>query len=80
MWGNMRMAPTDILDVSDATYTYLMNGQTPAAKWTALFRPGEGVRLRFIDTGTMSVFDARIPGLPMTVVQTDGNDVAGDGR
>lgn len=74
-WGNMRMAPTDILDVSGATYTYLMNGRPPAANWTALFRPGERVRLRFIDAGTMSIFDVRIPGLPMTVVQTDGNDI-----
>jgi CopA family copper-resistance protein len=75
MWGNMRMSPTDILDVSGATYTYLMNGQPPAANWTALFRPGERVRLRFIDAGTMSIFDVRIPGLKMTVVQTDGNDI-----
>jgi len=75
MWGNMRMAPTDILDVSGATYTYLMNGRPPAANWTALFRPGERVRLRFIDAGTMSIFDVRVPGLPMTVVQTDGNDI-----
>ncbi len=75
MWGNMRMSPTDILDVSGATYTYLMNGQPPAANWTALFRPGERVRLRFIDAGTMSIFDVRIPGLKMVVVQTDGNDI-----
>jgi CopA family copper-resistance protein len=75
MWGNMRMSPTDILDVSGATYTYLMNGQPPAANWTALFRPGERVRLRFIDAGTMSIFDVRIPGLKMTVVQSDGNDI-----
>jgi CopA family copper-resistance protein len=75
MWGNMRMSPTDILDVSGATYTYLMNGQPPAGNWTALFHPGERVRLRFIDAGTMSIFDVRIPGLPMTVVQTDGNDM-----
>ncbi len=74
-WGDMRMSPTDILDVSGATYTYLMNGQAPAANWTALFSPGERVRLRFIDAGAMSIFDVRIPGLPMTVVQTDGNDV-----
>jgi CopA family copper-resistance protein len=75
MWGNMRMSPTDILDVSGATYTYLMNGRPPAANWTALFRPGERVRLRFIDAGSMSIFDVRIPGLKMTVVQTDGNDI-----
>lgn len=75
MWGNMRMSPTDILDVSGATYTYLINGQPPAANWTALFRPGERVRLRFIDAGSMSIFDVRIPGLKMTVVQVDGNDI-----
>jgi CopA family copper-resistance protein len=74
-WGKMRMSPTDILDVSGATYTYLMNGHAPAANWTALFRPGERIRLRFINGSSMSIFDVRIPGLPMSVVQTDGNDV-----
>jgi FtsP/CotA-like multicopper oxidase with cupredoxin domain len=33
------------------------------------------VRLRFINASSMSIFDARIPDLPMTVVQADGNDV-----
>src|SRR5205807_6430911 len=75
-WGKMRMSPTDILDVTGATYTYLINGQPPAANWTALFRPGERVRLRFINGSSMSIFDVRIDGLPMTVVQADGNDVA----
>ena len=75
MWGEMRMSPTDILDISGATYTYLINGQPPAANWTALFRPGERVRLRFINGSTMSIFDVRIPDLPMTIVQADGIDV-----
>jgi CopA family copper-resistance protein len=75
MWGRMNMNPTDILDVSGATYTYLINGRPPAANWTALFRPRERVRLRFINGSSMTIFDVRIPGLPMTVVQTDGNDV-----
>jgi CopA family copper-resistance protein len=75
-WGKMRMSPTDILDVSGATYTYLINGQPPGANWTALFRPGERVRLRFINGSSMSIFDVRIDGLPMTVVQSDGNDIA----
>jgi CopA family copper-resistance protein len=74
-WGEMRMSPTDILDVSGATYTYLINGHLPGANWTALFRPGERVRLRFINGSSMSIFDVRIPGLPMTVVQADGNDI-----
>ncbi|MSP00945.1 MAG: copper resistance system multicopper oxidase [Acetobacteraceae bacterium] len=74
-WGEMRMSPTDILDVTGATYTYLVNGQPPASNWTALFRPGERVRLRFINGSSMSIFDVRIPGLKLTVVQADGNDV-----
>ena len=75
MWGEMNMSPTDILDVSGATYTYLMNGQPPASNWTAVFRPGERVRLRFINGSSMSIFDVRIPDLPLIVVQSDGNDV-----
>jgi CopA family copper-resistance protein len=74
-WGKMRMTPTDILDVSGATYTYLVNGKPPAANWTGLFRPGERVRLRFINGSAMSIFDVRIPGLKLSVVQADGNDV-----
>jgi len=75
MWGQMRMSPTDIMDVSGATYTFLMNGQPPAANWTGLFAPGEKVRLRFINAAAMSTFDVRIPGLAMTLVQADGSDV-----
>jgi CopA family copper-resistance protein len=76
MWGEMRMSPTDIMDVTGATFTFLINGQPPAANWTALFTPGERVRLRFINSAAMTTFDVRIPGLPLTVVAADGNDVA----
>ncbi len=75
MWNEMRMNPTDLADVSAYTYTYLMNGTAPAGNWTGLFRPGEKVRLRFINSGAMTFFDVRIPGLKMTVVQADGQDV-----
>ena len=75
MWNEMRMNPTDLADVSAYTYTYLMNGVTPAGNWTGLFRPGERVRLRFINSGAMTFFDVRIPGLKMTVVQADGQNV-----
>ena len=54
---------------------FLINGQPPAANWTALFNPGEKVRLRFINGSSMTTFDVRIPGLPLTVVAADGNDV-----
>jgi CopA family copper-resistance protein len=74
-WGRMNMSATDILDVSGATYTYLVNGHPPEANWTGLFRPRERVRLRFINASSMTIFDVRIPSLPMSVVQSDGNDV-----
>ena len=41
----------------------------------ALFTPGERVRLRLINGSSMSFFDLRIPGLKLTVVATDGQDV-----
>jgi len=75
MWNQMRMSPTDLADISAHTYTYLMNGTTPAGNWTGLFNPGERVRLRFISSGTQSFFDVRIPGLKMTVVHVDGQDI-----
>jgi CopA family copper-resistance protein len=74
-WGEMRMNPTDLADVSGHTYTYLVNGTPPAGNWTGLFKPGERVRLRFINGSAMSYFDVRIPGLKMTVVAADGQYV-----
>ena len=75
MWSRSRMNPTDYSDVSAGTYTYLMNGAAPAGNWTGLARAGERVRLRFIGAGTATFFDVRIPGLKLTVVSTDGQDV-----
>ncbi len=75
MWNQMRMSPADLADVSGYTYTFLMNGNAPAANWTGLFERGERVRLRFINGSSMSFFDVRIPGLKLTVVAADGQDV-----
>jgi CopA family copper-resistance protein len=75
MWGRMRMSPTDLADVTGAEYTYLINGHAPADNWTALFEPGQRIRLRVINASSMTIFDVRIPGLPMIVVQSDGLDV-----
>jgi FtsP/CotA-like multicopper oxidase with cupredoxin domain len=75
MWNKSRMNPTDFSDVSATTYTYLMNGTTPAGNWTALARAGERIRLRFIGAGTATFFDVRIPGLKLSVVSTDGQQV-----
>ena len=74
-WARMNMSDNDISDISAATYTYLLNGNPPDANWTGLFEGGQKVRLRFINGSAMTFFDVRIPGLTMTVVQADGNDV-----
>lgn len=72
-WGDMRMSQTDLADVTG--YTFLINGKSPQSNWIGLFKPGERVRLRFINASAMSIFDVRIPGLKMSVVQSDGQDV-----
>ncbi|AIL62634.1 copper resistance system multicopper oxidase [Pseudomonas alkylphenolica] len=71
-WAEMRMSPTDLADISAATYTYLLNGQPPDGNFTCLFQPGETVRLRLINGSAMSYFDFRIPGLKLTVIAADG--------
>ncbi|MCR8923560.1 copper resistance system multicopper oxidase [Dasania sp. GY-MA-18] len=75
MWNQMRMSETDIADVTGYTYIHLMNGVTPAEGWVGLFKRGEKVRLRFINASSMTIFDLRIPGLTMTVVAADGQNV-----
>lgn len=75
LWGEMRMTPTDLSDVNAHTYTYLINGTTSLGNWTGLFAPGDKVRLRFINGSAMTHFDVRIPGLTMTVVAVDGQNV-----
>ena len=74
-WGNMRMSPTDVADVTGYAYTYLLNGLHPDGNWTGVFAPGERVRLRAINGSAMSFFNVRIPELPMTVVAADGQNV-----
>ena len=75
MWAQMKMNPTDLADVSGETYTYLLNGQPPGQNWTGVFKPGEKIRLRFINGSAMTYFDVRIPGLKMTVIAADGQPV-----
>jgi len=80
MWNQMRMMPTDFSDVTasrniSGALRYLINGATAEMNWTGLFRPGERVRLRFINGAATTIFDVRIPGLKMTVVSADGQDV-----
>ena len=74
-WSRMLMDPTDVLDVTGSTYTFLINGHGPMDNWTGLFTPGERVRLRFVNAGAMTIFNVRIPGLKLQVVQSDGQNV-----
>ncbi len=75
LWNKTRMSPMDFSDVSAATYTYLMNGHSPATNWLGIAKEGERVRLRFICAATASYFDVRIPGLKLSVISTDGQRV-----
>jgi CopA family copper-resistance protein len=77
MWAEMRMPATDIADVTGSTYTYLANGRGPKEGLEYLFNPGERVRLRVINGAAQSFFNLRIPGLPMTVIAADGQNVRG---
>ncbi|MDI6740436.1 MAG: copper resistance system multicopper oxidase [Candidatus Edwardsbacteria bacterium] len=74
-WNRMRMDPTDIADVTGATYTYLMNGKAAHENPMFIAKPGQRVRLRIVNASTMTFYDVRIPGLPMTVVQADGQNI-----
>ena len=74
-WGKMRMDPTDVSDVTGSTYSYLVNGHGPRDNWTALFTPGERVRLRVVNASAMTTFNVRIPGVKLTIVQADGLNV-----
>ncbi|WP_017932081.1 copper resistance system multicopper oxidase [Robiginitomaculum antarcticum] len=75
MWGAMRMSPNDLADVTGETYTYVINGHSTADNFDMVFNPGERVRLRIINAAAMTLFNVRMPGLPMTVVQADGLNV-----
>jgi CopA family copper-resistance protein len=74
-WAKMRMDPTDISDVTGAVYSFLINGHGPTDNWTGLFKPGERVRLRFINAAAQTIFDVRIPGLKLTIVAADGQNI-----
>jgi CopA family copper-resistance protein len=71
----MRMDPTDISDVTGALYTFLMNGRAPTEGWAGLFQPGERVLLHLINASSSTHSDLRVPGLPLRLVQAQGQYV-----
>ncbi len=74
-WAEMGMIPSDLLNVTDAGYVHALNGHAAEGNWTALFEPGERIRVRVINASAMTHYDVRVPGLPITMIQADGQYV-----
>lgn len=72
-WNEMRMDPTDLSDVTN--YHFLANGKTPKQNWSAIFKKGERIKLRFVNASAMTIYDVSIPGLKMKLVEADGQPV-----
>ncbi len=61
------------MDVSDVVYdSFLANGKEET---TILAKPGEKVRLRFINSATATYFYLQFAGGPVQIVSADGKDV-----
>jgi multicopper oxidase len=60
-------------DAGDIAYPYyLINGRIPAAATTLNAKPGQRIRIRFINTGSDTAFRVALSGHSMTVTHTDG--------
>ncbi|OBI16535.1 oxidase [Mycobacterium sp. E2327] len=60
-------------DAGDIDYPYyLINGRIPAAPTTFTAKPGQRIRIRFINTGSDTAFRVALAGHAMTVTHTDG--------
>jgi multicopper oxidase len=63
-------------DAGDIAYPYyLINGRIPAAPTTFNAKPGQRIRIRFINTGSDTVFRVALADHSMTVTHTDGYPV-----
>lgn len=73
---SMQQSRMSIYDLSDVAYdAFLLNGHPNSSPWTASISIGDVVRLRFIGAAGSSIFNVKIPGTAMKMVQVDGNDV-----
>ncbi|BBU22456.1 multicopper oxidase family protein [Mycobacterium xenopi] len=71
-------AMSDLLggDAGDINYPYyLVNGRIPAAPSTFSVKPGQRIRIRFINAGSDTAFRVALAGHSMTVTHTDGRPV-----
>ena len=63
-------------DAGDIAYPYyLINGRIPAAPTTFNAKPGQRIRIRFINTGSDTAFRVALAGHSMVVTHTDGYPV-----
>jgi FtsP/CotA-like multicopper oxidase with cupredoxin domain len=63
-------------DAGDIAYPYyLINGRVPAAATTFNAKPGQRIRIRFINTGSDTAFRVALAQHSMTVTHTDGYPV-----
>lgn len=72
------VSKSDLLggDAGDIAYPYyLINGRIPAAPTTFNAKPGQRIRIRFINTGSDTAFRVALAGHSMTVTHTDGYPV-----
>jgi FtsP/CotA-like multicopper oxidase with cupredoxin domain len=74
MMGGMGGMQSSMLGgAGDVTYPhYLINGRTPAAAATLTGRPGDRVRIRFVNAGSDTAFRIAVGGHRMTVTHSDG--------
>ena len=60
-------------DAGDVAYPYyLINGRIPTAATTLNAKPGQRIRIRFINSGSDTAFRVALAGHSMTVTHTDG--------
>lgn len=60
-------------DAGDITYPYyLINGRIPASPMTFNAKPGQRIRIRFINAASDTTFRVALAGHTMTVTHTDG--------
>ncbi|OMC27237.1 oxidase [Mycobacterium colombiense] len=73
-----RVGTSDLLggDAGDIAYPYyLINGRIPASPMTFNAKPGQRIRIRFINTASDTTFRVALAGHAMTVTHTDGYPV-----
>jgi FtsP/CotA-like multicopper oxidase with cupredoxin domain len=66
----MKMSGADLSDI--AYDAFLINGKGNANPWTLEARPGERIRLRFINAGASTYFRLRLDRIPLQITHADG--------